>query len=141
MHGRDEEPAKVKAPALMPPHVKLFMLGERKLLTVLGCLLLCAATLVGGAWWYARDARESAAKSQPVVIAAARGVAVKVSTPRPAVAGARIAGAPNQTVLLRRAGAADRLYLLGPNSYVVVVGNEGRILHSEEIAGMSEYLH
>jgi len=48
----------------------------------------------------------------------------------------QIAATPNETVVIRRAGAIDSLYMLGGSGYVVVSDKDPtRIVHSEQIAG------
>jgi hypothetical protein len=48
----------------------------------------------------------------------------------------QIAATPNDTVVIRRGGALESLYMIGANGFVVVGDREPtRLVHAEEITG------
>jgi len=46
---------------------------------------------------------------------------------------AEIAGAPNESVLLRRGRTLERLYVLGDSSYAIIANQQSRVIHVADI--------
>lgn len=135
--------------------LRVLVIGRGKQLAVLAMLLLCASALFATTRVASTEAGFASATPSPALVEfqAPVGPPVEQRTVASHFDGLRtlkvgdlvimdgttapkvrqIAGAPNQTVLLRRGNSLHALYLVGDNGYVVVVDNESRLVHSAQI--------